>query len=199
MAAKWELTGTYFEACNCDAACPCIFLNDPTKGECTVVLAWHIDQGKANGVALDGLNFAAAYHTPGNMMKTKWTAAVYVDEKAKPAQRKELEQVISGTAGGIFGVLAPLVGKLLGLKYVAIDYRSDGKHRSLRIPGIAEVHVAAMDGAGGAEIHISGAPLSLAPTLTVAKSEKVSLHDHGWNWEFSGLNSFYAPYTYQGP
>ena len=34
MAQEWKVTGTYFEACNCDVACPCIFLSPPTTGEC---------------------------------------------------------------------------------------------------------------------------------------------------------------------
>ncbi|MEE8334606.1 MAG: DUF1326 domain-containing protein, partial [Alphaproteobacteria bacterium] len=41
----WSLKGTYFESCNCDAACPCVFLSAPTDGDCTVLIGWHIDQG----------------------------------------------------------------------------------------------------------------------------------------------------------
>jgi hypothetical protein len=26
MSEKWKINGTYFEASNCEAACPCIFL-----------------------------------------------------------------------------------------------------------------------------------------------------------------------------
>ncbi len=32
MSEKWKLTGTYFEACSCDIACPCTFLSAPTTG-----------------------------------------------------------------------------------------------------------------------------------------------------------------------
>ncbi|MBN4056073.1 DUF1326 domain-containing protein, partial [bacterium AH-315-J23] len=45
MVINWTLDGQYFEACNCDAACPCVFLSPPTTGECTVIIGWHIQKG----------------------------------------------------------------------------------------------------------------------------------------------------------
>jgi len=30
MAQSWNVVGTYFEACNCAAACPCVFTSAPT-------------------------------------------------------------------------------------------------------------------------------------------------------------------------
>ena len=38
MAIEWRLTGSYFETCNCEAACPCNFLGPPTDGHCTVLV-----------------------------------------------------------------------------------------------------------------------------------------------------------------
>ena len=49
MAVDWKLDGMYFEACNCDAACPCVFLSAPTTGECTVIIGWHIEDGTFAG------------------------------------------------------------------------------------------------------------------------------------------------------
>jgi hypothetical protein len=37
MAGRLE--GTYFETCNCDIACPCVFLSRPTEGERRVLVA----------------------------------------------------------------------------------------------------------------------------------------------------------------
>jgi len=45
MATQWRLTGDYFENCNCDVACPCLFsaaaplTSRPSQGACDVVLA----------------------------------------------------------------------------------------------------------------------------------------------------------------
>ena len=54
----WNLSGTYFESCNCEAACPCVFLGPPSTGECTALVGWHIDDGEYEGQQLGGLNVA---------------------------------------------------------------------------------------------------------------------------------------------
>src|SRR5712692_7207299 len=76
MASKWGLSGSYFEACNCDVACPCVFTSAPTEGKCTVLLAWHINKGKYGDVALDGLNVVLAAFAPGHMLQVKWDIAL---------------------------------------------------------------------------------------------------------------------------
>ena len=93
MAENWNLNGTYFEACNCDVACPCILLGPPTTGECTVLVAWHIDEGRYGDTDLTGLNVVLAAHSPGHMMETKWDVAMYIDEKADEAQQGAIGQV----------------------------------------------------------------------------------------------------------
>jgi hypothetical protein len=58
MAEKWRVRGTYFETCSCQVACPCNFTGAPTEGECKVVVAWHVDEGRYGAVDLAGLNAA---------------------------------------------------------------------------------------------------------------------------------------------
>mgnify|MGYP006120070747 CR=1 FL=1 len=81
----WSVTGSYFESCNCETACPCVFLSPPTEGECTVIIGWHIDTGDHDGVDIAGLNVALAVHTPGHMAEQNWKAAVYLDDRASEA------------------------------------------------------------------------------------------------------------------
>jgi len=45
----WRVDGTYIEACNCEAACPCVFLSPPTEESCTVVLGWYIESNEHEG------------------------------------------------------------------------------------------------------------------------------------------------------
>jgi len=68
MPASWKIAGSYFEACNCDVACPCIFLSAPTSGDCTLLVAWHIEQGRFGQIDLDGLKAVLAVHSPGHML-----------------------------------------------------------------------------------------------------------------------------------
>ncbi len=201
MASKWNLNGTYFEACNCDVACPCVFTNAPTEGRCTVLLAWHIEKGKYGDVSLDGLNVVLAAYVPGHMLKVKWDIALYLDEKANPAQRDALTTIYAGKAGGEPAALGPLVGKVLGVTPVRIEFTAKGRERSLRIPRVAEMEIAALEGAGGKEVTLENLPLTAVPnqTTVVAKSKKLTFHDHGMDWNVSGKNGFYMPFAFKGP
>lgn len=201
MASKWALSGSYFEACNCEVACPCVFTSAPTEEECTVLLAWHIDKGKYGDVALDGLNVALAIFAPGHMLQVKWDIALYLDEKASSQQREALTTIYGGKAGGEPAALGPLVGKVLGVKPARIEFIVKGKERSLRMPGIAEMEISALEGAGGKEVTLENIPLTAVPNqiTIVAKSKKLSFHDHGWNWNVSGKNGFYSPFAFKGP
>lgn len=82
----WTVNGTYLEACNCEAACPCVFFSPPTEGNCTVLLGWHIDSGKQGDTVLDGLNVAMLVHSPGHMKDGNWQVALYLDDRADAAQ-----------------------------------------------------------------------------------------------------------------
>ena len=68
---NWRLEGDYFDGCNCKSICPCVFMLDPTEGDCKAVGAWHIENGHFsdgnNTTNLDNLNAAAVFYAPGNM------------------------------------------------------------------------------------------------------------------------------------
>ena len=195
---SWKLEGTYFESCTCEAACPCVFLSKPTENECGVLIAWHIDKGKFEDVALDGLNVAFAVRSPGHMAQVKWDAAVYLDERANDKQKDALTKIFGGQAGGHPAALASHVGKILGLASVPIDYQAKGKQRSMKIPNVAEMSIEALEGQGGAEITVSNHPLCIAPgnPAVTARSKSLSYKDHGMSWELSGKNGFFSPFQY---
>jgi hypothetical protein len=193
------MTGQYFEACNCAVACPCVFLGDPTEGVCTVLLGFHIEKGKTGTHGLDGLNFALAVFCPGNMMTNKWEAALYLDQRATDPQREALLTILGGKAGGLFGVLAPFITKLRGVRFVPIEFIADGKNRSLKIPHIAEMRVQTLSGPDGKDVKIINPPFSVVPEFAVAKSEKLSLTDYGWKWDLSEKTSYVAPFVASGP
>jgi len=201
LSETWHLSGSYFEACNCDVACPCVFLSAPTTGECTLLLAWHIDKGASGSVPLDGLNVALAVYSPGQMTKVKWDVALYIDEKAAQAQRDALTRIFGGQAGGEPAALGPFVGKVLGVKAVRIDFEARGKQRRLRIPQLASMEIQAIEGQGGKEVTLENPPLIAVPgqTVVVAKSKQLSYHDHGFSWEVTEKNGYYSPFAFRGP
>ena len=196
----WQLRGTYFETCNCEVACPCVFLSAPSEGVCRVLVAWHVDQGKDGVVDLAGLNVAMAIHSPGHMMETKWRAALYLDERASEAQKDALTRIFAGQAGGHPEELASFVGDVLGVASVRIDYQASGRKRSLSIPDIVSAEIEAIEGQGGGDVTVSGHPLCVAPgePAVVAKSKRLDYNDHAMTWSISERNGFYSPFAYQG-
>jgi hypothetical protein len=206
MAAqqKWQLTGDYFENCNCNVVCPCLvspgapLTARPTEGACDVALVFHVDKGNYGDVSLDGLNVAVVAHTPGPMGEGNWALAAYIDERADDRQTGALGAIFGGAEGGPMAAFAPLVGKHLGVKRVRINYAVRGKARSAEIPGIMTM---AVDPLG--TMHPSGeiwaaighpvAPDRLA--LAVGRQGS-TFTDHGMRWDNSGKNGHYAPISW---
>jgi hypothetical protein len=144
---QWKLEGDYFEGCNCKLICPCIFMGDPTEGSCYGTAAWHIQSGNYNNNAinLDGLNVVAVFNSPGNMaIGPKWKAALYLDQTATAGQSDALTKIYSGQAGGFFAALSNLIGEILGVKSVPIEFGVDGKRRWIHIKDSLELEIASI-------------------------------------------------------
>jgi hypothetical protein len=202
--AKWQLSGDYFENCNCDVVCPCLasaaapLTARPTRGACDVVLVFHIDQGAYDGLSLDGLNVALAAHAPGPMGEGNWSVAAYLDERADDQQSAALGAIFTGAEGGPMAAFAPLIAIHLGVKKVPIRYTVQGKERSVEIPGIMQMAVEPAP-----TLHPSGeswtaighpvAPDRLA--LAVGRSGS-TFADYGMRWDNSGRNGHYAPISW---
>lgn len=200
MAEKWSLSGDYLESCNCEVACPCVFLSPPTEGTCNVVVAWHIDKGSYGATKLDGFNVALAVHSPGHMAQVKWKAAAFLDDKVDPAQQEALTKIFTGQAGGHPAVLASFVGEIVGMSKVPIEYRKEGKGRSLKLGQAGSVAFQFLEGQGGAQVTVSNHPLSISPgqPMVVGKSSELKLKASGFDWSLSGKSAFTAPFSYSG-
>lgn len=196
----WNVSGTYFESCNCEAACPCVFLSPPTEGDCTAVIGWHIDDGVYDGVDLGGLNVALAVYSGGHMATTAWRAAVYLDDRASEQQAEGLGAIFSGAAGGHPAVLAGHIGEVMGVSVAPITFDADESTLTFKVGSIADVSLTAIEGQGGAQIIVANHPLAVAPgnTAVVARSDHFSYNDHGYEWELSARNGFFSPFQYQG-
>lgn len=196
---NWKLQGSYFEACNCESACPCVWLQPPSEGNCKLLVAWHIDEGHLNGEKLDDLNVVLACFSPGNMKEGNWQAALYIDERASEVQSDAITQIFSGKQGGHLALLMGFVSEVWGIKKVKIDYQVQGNQRQLTIPGIADMAVESIQGIKGGESSIDNPPLCVVAShpSVVARSQHYEYHDYGKVWQFSDRNSYYSPFTYQ--
>ena len=202
--ATWQLTGDYFENCNCDVVCPCFassaapLTSRPSRGVCDVALIFHVDKGTYGDVALDGLNVAVIMHTPGPMADGNWTAAAYIDDRADDRQTAALGAIFTGAEGGPIAAFAPLIATQLGVKKVPIRYSIQGKSRSVDIPNIMQMAVEPIP-----TMHPSGeiwttlghpvAPDRIA--LAMGRSGS-TFADYGMRWDNSGRNGHYAPISW---
>jgi hypothetical protein len=195
---RFSARGLYVQACNCEVACPCIFLSTPSAGYCTGMQGWHIDTGNFEEISLDGLNVVLADYIPGHILKGNWKVRLYVDQRANAAQRAALDAIFTGKAGGQLAGLRALISEELPPKAAQIDFVADGNRRRMVLSGLGEIDVTALQGAGGAEVIVHDAPFSPVSKypLTIAKSTRQSLHDQGINLDLSEKNGFLSRFWY---
>src|SRR5947209_12961858 len=108
--ANWKVSAEYFETCNCDYLCPCIYTNlagRPSHTHCDVAMLFHVDKGHSGDTQLDGLSFVVIGHTPDAMGLGDWAVGLIIDERANPQQREALAGIGSGQAGGPMAALGP--------------------------------------------------------------------------------------------
>ena len=196
---SWRLEGRYFETCNCETACPCIWLQPPSEGECKLLVAWHIDEGHLESQRLDDLNVALACYASGNMIDGGWSAGLYLDERADTGQAEALTRIFTGQVGGHLSVLLGFVSEVWGIKKTAIHYHEEGDKRSMSIPGIAEAEIQSIQGIGGGESLIGNPPLCVVTShpAKVAKSTSYRYQDYDQTWQFSEKNGYHSAFVYQ--
>ena len=173
----WRLSGSYLENCNCEVACPCTVANfdAPATYEegCRALFGFHIKSGDVDGVDVSGLAVAVVIaDSPRNMLEGGWRVGMFLDDRATPEQAEKLTAVFSGQVGGPMAGLSGLIGEFLGVEQAKMDYRADGKRRSLTIGDRARLDVEEITSPAdpeadapkitGATAHPAAAPLTVA-------------------------------------
>lgn len=201
MAEPWKIAGDYFESCNCDLICPCLVQAPTPRDRCDAALAFHVNDGTYGQTSLNNLSavVVVSFPGPGKMRDGNWTAAVYVDENASPAQQEALGNIFSGKAGGPMGaVFGALVTKFLGVKAAPITFEMKGNERRLVIPNVLEIDIAAVTGRDGVEpLWATNASHPVSSTLALAQSRAYRYADHNLAWNTSGTNGHFAPFSWQ--
>src|SRR3954447_15070411 len=150
----WRIAGTYIEACNCDAVCPCRRIGGraggrSTYGVCEGALSWAIERGHAGAVDLAGLAAGPPCHYDDDEPGSPWDFFLYLDERADAPQRAALEAILTGAWGGDALVHFPWAWKPsrpLGVRSVPIEVEHQatrrwfraGKHVTVRVGGPVE-------------------------------------------------------------
>jgi hypothetical protein len=198
----WKLDGTYFENCSCDVLCPCSAssLTLPAdKERCTFLFAYHVDNGEIEGVDVSDRTVLLVGDTPAQMTDGNWRVGLIMDDGASEEQAQALGAVFGGQKGGPMELLAPLIGEMLGLEQMSIEYEDDGfKHRLKAGDGI-DLEVEDIVPEGFSEpSRLTGVFHPSNSTLTVARATRSKIQAFGMEFENEGKNGHSAPFSWAG-
>lgn len=194
MAPEWTITGDYVEACNCNVACQCIWLEPPDGNACRVSLAWNIRDGHYGDVDLGGLSVGMLFSTEEGVMfapDTGWNAVLLIDETATEEQQAALEDIYFGRAGGIFGPVAETHYETTEVATAPISFSRDGADFSVQIGDVVSMEVAGIAGFNEELGTISPHPLTKSHTMQTGRSTTATVeYDGEFAWDVSENNAY---------
>ena len=193
----WRVRGSYFEACNCEAICPCRWQGGrrlataSSYGVCDFALSWRILDGHDGDLALAGLCVVmAGSYADGQ----PWHVSLYVDERADVAQHDALTNIFLGRAGGtVLRNFAKRIGEVYAVRRAKIELDHTPRRWFMRAGNYVEVRAQ--------EIVASDAPVTCGIPGHDRKGEELraevlSVNDAPLNFEVRGRCGFEADFDY---
>jgi hypothetical protein len=197
----YNVEGRLLEACSCAGPCPCWVGDDPDGGTCDAVVCYHYDKGEINGVGVAGLTLALVALVPGNVLKGNWKVAAHVDSKATPEQKQAILAAHTGKLGGPIGDLAPLIGEVVGVYDVPIDFNIVEGKGTLRIGDVVSAQMQPYTDAQGRPTKLVDTIFSTIPGSPAfagkAMDFKVNLPKHEMTWEYNGRNAILGNFKFE--
>jgi hypothetical protein len=136
----WKIKVHNIEACNCSTACNCQFSGFPDPGNCEALIGGEVLAGTFGDVSLAGVRYVIAFAYPKAIHQGNGQVAIFIDDRATPAQGEAIASILTGRAGGMpFEALAGTVGSLDGPLLAPIEMQVNGTKSSFRIPGVLEL------------------------------------------------------------
>ncbi len=198
----WNIEGTYFENCSCDAVCPCTWssLTKPaTHDFCKFVLVIDIASGNIEGTDVGGHTVAICAQTPKMMMDGNWTVGLFIDDKASSDQAEAIAKVISGQLGGPMAMLAPLIGNFLGVEQAPIEVAESNGTHAIKIGSRIDIEVQDVHPPDMPEpSKLVGVMHPANTTLTIAPATRSQVEGFGISWGEVGTSGFSAPVSWAG-
>jgi|SRR5688572_229304 len=172
----WQVSGQYYETCNCDFVCPCLpggLAVSPSKGTCAFAMAFEVSHG-----------------------------GLIVDERASAEQREAITAIASGAAAGPMAALSGLIGKFLGVQPAPIRFARTGEKWSVKASDLVDM---AAEGAKGINpdatepMHLDNTGHPAADRFALARAARSRVDAFGLAWEdVSGTNNGqYAPFSWR--
>lgn len=198
MTEGWQIKGDYAEACNCDVACQCIWLEPPDDDTCTVSFAWHIEDGQYGDVDLSGTSVAMLARSEEGVMfdpDVAWHAVLFVDEAAGDDQREAIEDIYLGRAGGIFAALADTHIESAEVATAPITFAKEDGEIEVTVGDIVSMAVVGKVGFNEEPVTVSPHPLAKGMEPNVGQSTTATVsYDDEFAWDVSGNNSYFSEF-----
>ena len=102
------------------------FSQNCTYERCKGYWAVRIDEGTFGDVPLAATRVLVAFDTPQRMIDGGWLQTIIIDEGASEAQRRALESIFMGHAGGPWAKLASFVATRQPTEFSAITFEDEG-------------------------------------------------------------------------
>lgn len=199
---SWWAEGLLFENCSCTVICPghVSFRQNCTHERCVGEWAVHFADGRYGETRLGGLKAAIVYDSPQQMFVGGWTQGIYVDEAADPAQRRALEAILSGAAGGPWAVIGRFVGKRLETRYVPIVIEDEGRVKRVRVEGVLECSIEAIKGRDKEKevLLVNMFNQVHTPTQVVARGSSRT-EDRDFSFTNRDTHALYSRFSWKGP
>jgi hypothetical protein len=139
-------------------------------------------------------------YIPGNVLQGNWKAAVYVDDKATPQQEQALLEVFTGKLGGPVAELAKLIGTVVSVERVPIDFNVQGGKGTLKVGDVSFAEMESFTGATGSTTTlldtafstVPGAPAYVGKAASFrAKNDKLNI-----DVDIKGFNSVQSAFQF---
>lgn len=197
----WSLAGSYFEACNCDAICPCRRVGDrpggrATHGVCQFALSWQVKSGHAGATRFDDLAVVMAGWYDEDEPRSPWSVCLYLDDRADEAQSEALAAIFLGRAGGsTFQNFAAAITRVHAVRRARIEL--DHHPRRWRIKADTYVTVSATTPVDAPDAVTCGIP-GHDRSGTEVVSQTLTVDDGPLTWDLHERCGFASDFAYSG-
>lgn len=193
---SWKLKGKIVEACSCKMSCRCLLgPAEPDQGWCSALQAVMIDEGNSDGVDMSGTRVAIGFQLPGDFFGGIELARLYVEESVTSDQRREIEAIITGEKGGVWGGLKEAIGRWLPTSVTSVRIDA-GDQPSFSVGGVGGTKLTRLKTSDGRQATIHNAPVAEAFQIDVvelASADKTLWKDPDMReWETAGFGAVEA-------
>jgi len=138
----------------------------------------------------------------GNILAGNWRVALYIDDKASPAQEAAMLKVYTGKLGGPVADIAKLIGEVVSVERAPITFDVKGGKGTIKIGDHAYAELEPFKGATGTNTTLSDTVFSTVPgaPVFVGKSPRYRSKNPklGIDLDISGYNALQSTFVFQG-